>query len=256
MTTHHRKQDFERQWLNKFSSALKEITGQEFTDRIMADSENLSMETDREEVIHWSRQVVRLLDKTLAEKDRIEIMTRCACQYPSENLERARETYLDTGDIDAVLEILQAQFEDFLEHGLELPPAMRQEVIDRRWGLAGYRDGNRILATKIPKSGYLRQYLEESDPEVRRQYYCHCPRIRKVLTTSETISPTYCYCGAGFYQDIWETILASGWYPVMSAQCLDIQPVDDPFAEKHAFQLAAAACGNGLAPWPAWMSPF
>jgi predicted hydrocarbon binding protein len=28
-----------------------------------------------------------------------------------------------------------------------------------------------------------------------------------VLKTSETLSPTYCYCGAGFYQGIWEEIL-------------------------------------------------
>jgi len=28
-----------------------------------------------------------------------------------------------------------------------------------------------------------------------------------VLSTSETIPPIYCYCGAGFYKGIWEEIL-------------------------------------------------
>jgi predicted hydrocarbon binding protein len=28
-----------------------------------------------------------------------------------------------------------------------------------------------------------------------------------VLKSSETISATYCYCGAGYYQGIWEEIL-------------------------------------------------
>jgi predicted hydrocarbon binding protein len=31
--------------------------------------------------------------------------------------------------------------------------------------------------------------------------------VRDALSTSETISPTYCYCGAGFYKGIWEEIL-------------------------------------------------
>jgi predicted hydrocarbon binding protein len=31
--------------------------------------------------------------------------------------------------------------------------------------------------------------------------------VRDALKTGETLSPTYCYCGAGFYQGIWETIL-------------------------------------------------
>ena len=49
--------------------------------------------------------------------------------------------------------------------------------------------------------------MKETDPEKKRQYYCHCPRVRDALSTSETISPTYCYCGAGFYKGIWEEIL-------------------------------------------------
>ena len=51
------------------------------------------------------------------------------------------------------------------------------------------------------------KYMQETDPEKRRQYYCHCPRVRDALENGETISPTYCYCGAGFYRAIWEEIL-------------------------------------------------
>jgi predicted hydrocarbon binding protein len=31
--------------------------------------------------------------------------------------------------------------------------------------------------------------------------------VRDALKIKETISPTYCYCGAGFYKGIWEEIL-------------------------------------------------
>ena len=65
-----------------------------------------------------------------------------------------------------------------------------------------------IIATKIPKSGYLGEYLAERDPDKKRALYCHCPRVRSILATRDVVlSPTYCYCGGGFYKGIWEEIL-------------------------------------------------
>ena len=31
--------------------------------------------------------------------------------------------------------------------------------------------------------------------------------MRDALKTGDTISPIYCYCGAGFYKGIWEEII-------------------------------------------------
>jgi hypothetical protein len=78
--------------------------------------------------------------------------------------------------------------------------------------LAGVRDGDGITTIKIPKSRNLVEYMEERDPERRRQLYCHCPRVRDALKRggsdlSGAIAETYCYCGAGFYKGIWEEIL-------------------------------------------------
>jgi predicted hydrocarbon binding protein len=103
--------------------------------------------------------------------------------------------------------MLQARFESFLETGLQLDADLIADIVSKGWGLAGIRDGDNIIATKIPKSGYLVDYMNETDPEARRQLYCHCPRIRDVLKSPETISTTYCYCGAGYYKGIWEEIL-------------------------------------------------
>jgi len=103
--------------------------------------------------------------------------------------------------------MLQEQFESFLANTLELCDDLIQELVRSGWGVAGVVKGDTIVATKIPKSGYLVAYMNEPDPEKKRQLYCHCPRIRDVLKMAETISPTYCYCGAGYYKGIWEEIL-------------------------------------------------
>ncbi len=199
--------DFERVWLAKFSRCLEEIAGEQIREEIMAGSEELSSQSSREEVIAWSRRAMDLLDSHVEEHKRREILIGCACQYPKSNLETMKEAYAATGDVDLVHQMLQEQFEWFLVHTLQLDGDLVAEIVRWGWGSAGVKQGNTIIATKIPKSGYLIEYMRETDPEKKRQLYCHCPRVRDLLKTSDTLSPTYCYCGAGFYKGIWEEIL-------------------------------------------------
>ena len=199
--------DFERTWLIKFSTCLEAAAGPEVRDMIMGGSELLDDLTDREEVVAWSRKAMDDLDTLLDEDIRIQVLTGCACRYPTEDLAPIRESYLETGDIDEVIAILQERFVTFLRKDIQLPEAMVEFVVANRWGLAGERDGNTIIVTKIPKSGNLYTYLEESDPEKKRALYCHCPRIRDIVNRPQTISATYCYCGGGFYKSLWEDIL-------------------------------------------------
>jgi len=201
------EQDFERAWLAKFSNCLEETAGEEIRDEVLQGSEGLSSHSDRQDVIAWSKGAMERLDALVAEAKRREIMTGCACQYPKSALQGIRKQYEATGDVDLAVQMLQEQFESLLRDSLGLDDELVEEIVSRGWGSAGIKKGNTIIATKIPKSGYLVEYMKETDPEKRRQYYCHCPRIRDVLKTSETIPPTYCYCGAGFYKGIWEEIL-------------------------------------------------
>ncbi len=173
----------------------------------MEGSEGLSSLSSRQEVVDWSRAAMERLDALVDEEQAKEIMSGCACQYPRSALQGIKEDYAATGDLDKAQQMLQAQFEAMLRDSLQLSDEIVAEIVRRGWGSAGVRQGNTIIAIKIPKSAYLLDYMNETDPGKKRQYYCHCPRIREVLKGSETISPTYCYCGAGFYKGIWEEIL-------------------------------------------------
>ena len=201
------KFDFERAWLAKFSGGLDEIAGEEIRREVMQGSEGMSSDSSRGEVIAWSKGAMERLEAHVDEGGRKSIMTGCACQYPRSGLQDVRKEYEATQDIDVAHRMLQERFEAFLRNTLELGDELFAEVVRRGWGLAGIKQGDTIIATKIPKSGYLVQYMRETDPEKKRQYYCHCPRVRDALKAGVTISPTYCYCGAGFYKGIWEEIL-------------------------------------------------
>lgn len=202
-----REEDFEKAWLAKFSRQLDEKAGRKIREKIMKGSEDLSRASNREDVIRWSKRAMELLDSLVEEKTRKDIMTGCACQYPISQLQKVKETFEETQDVDTVHKMLQDQFESFLKDELELEDHVINEIITRGWGLAGIKKGSTIIATKIPKSGYLIQYMEEQDPARRRALYCHCPRVRDAVQSGITISPTYCYCGAGFYKGIWEHVL-------------------------------------------------
>ena len=199
--------DFERHWLTKLAASLEEHVGEAACQEIMAGSDALSDQSDRQKVISWSQQAIDRLEALVDEHTRQQIMLGCACQYGKADLQQAKEYYQTTADLDGAHRMLQDQFELFLRQGLKVDETIIAEVVARGWGLAGIRQGSTIVATKIPKSGYLVQYMQADDPEQRRQFYCHCPRIRDALKTRVDISPTYCYCGGGFYKGIWQEIL-------------------------------------------------
>ena len=159
----------------------------------MEGSQHLSDPSSREDVIQWSREAMEKLDQLLDEKASKEIMTQCACQYSKEALRPMRSAFEETGDIRVPHRMLQEQFESFLHDTLKLEANIIEDIVERGWGAAGIIKDNKIIATKIPKSGYLLEYLNEPDADKRRQLYCHCPRIRDVLKAGETISTTYCY---------------------------------------------------------------
>lgn len=199
--------DFEKCWLAKLAGALAEVTDAPVRGSVMEGSEQLSADSPHEEVIAWSRGAMARLDALLDEEMRKEVMTRCACHYPAENLAEIRAMYAATGDISKAHQMLQARFEAFLRGPLNLDEESIAQIVQCGWGLAGMLRGDRIIATKIPKSGNLAAYLAEDSPQEQRKLYCHCPRIAEVLGEAEPLSITYCYCGAGYYRNIWETIL-------------------------------------------------
>jgi len=198
---------FEALWLEKFSSGLDGTAGEEVRKKVMAGSQKLLSQPGSSDTIDWTKQAMERLDALVEEDGRRDIMTGCACQYSKADLQEIRRAYEDTHDIAHVHQMLQAHFESFLKRTRTADETATQTVISRGWGLAGIRQGDTIIATKIPKSENLGKYMAETDPAKRRALYCHCPRVKDMLLTPETISMTYCYCGAGFYKGIWEEIL-------------------------------------------------
>lgn len=198
--------DFLKNWLLKFSHCLNEIAGEKIRIKVLKGSEKLTSNSSQKEIFGWIKGAMERLDNLVDETKRIEIMTGCACQYSQTDLQDIRKTYQESKNIDLAHKMLLEKFISFLRGSLKLDNDLIDDIVNRGWGLAGVKNGNTIIATKIPKSGNLTEYFKETDPKKKRAMYCHCPLIRESIGSNEKISPTYCYCGAGFYKGIWEYI--------------------------------------------------
>jgi hypothetical protein len=200
-------EDFESQWQGKLSQALQSRTGSRTREQVLAGGETLSDGSTARQRLVWTCQVLERMEEVADLKTRREILSECHCQYPPEDLQDIKAAYQETGQIDTALAMLQARFEAFLREGLGLEEELVEQILSRGWGPAGVHQGNQVISTKIPKSGYLREYFREDDPLRKRQLYCHCPRVREELGNDPALPGEYCYCGAGYYQGIWEEIL-------------------------------------------------
>jgi hypothetical protein len=199
--------DFERSWQGKLSKAIDALADEAARRRIMEGGESLTSHSPSGDVVAWSSAAVEKMVGRIGEANAREVLTRCACRYPDADLQDIRREFALRGDIDRAIRMLRDRFESFLRGTLLLDEARIADVLAWGWGPAGVRQGDAIIATKIPKSEFLAAFLEEKDPGKRRAYYCHCPRVRAAVERGEKIPGVYCYCGAGFYKGIWETIL-------------------------------------------------
>jgi hypothetical protein len=207
MTKNTPNNDFEKAWQGKLAAGLDQHLESDQRDQLLAGGDLLDMDSSTEDKIIWSCEMLEKLQEGVDKNAQQEILTSCACHYPKAELDDARGIFLETGDVDQVIDLLQAKFEEFLRDGLELEEDLVLEIINKGWGLAGVRESDRIIATKIPKSGYLEDYFKTEDAAQKRKLYCHCPRVRDGVGDDPQLPQIYCYCGAGFYQGIWETIL-------------------------------------------------
>jgi hypothetical protein len=125
-----------------------------------------------------------------------------------------REKYAESGNVDAYLERKGREFIAQLtkirdEGGLFFTQPITDEVIkfvDSHPEIRqGVRQGNVLYEVKIPYMAC--EYLAESDEQLKRYYYCHCPWVRESLREGNVaVSPTFCLCSAGFHKKSWDVI--------------------------------------------------
>jgi hypothetical protein len=166
------------------------VYGDEAQECVMAGSDAILEDTEISERVAWTKGAMERLDNAVPDPEaRCRIVSGCTHRFPEVLINEMRRTYQEAGSID---ELLASMRRDRPKDGLPGPDYPK-------------RVGNTIYEAKLPRDpkGYKNA---ENDLE-RRISYCFCPTLRAAMRVAETISPTFCNCGAGWFLQKWEGIL-------------------------------------------------
>lgn len=192
-----------KQWLHKLEHVLKRELDPTLVPKLMEGS-NCDDQDKHEE---WLQETLNLFEISVGDEKCQKIMLQCGCHYNKEKTLLLQHEYTRTKDLRKVHEMLNDQMMHTLKDDLKLPRETIKMIKDQGLGIAGTLEKNIITVTKLPKSNHLQTYFQEKDPLKKRKLYCHCPHVTNAIEKPGKISPNFCYCGGGFYKQLWEEII-------------------------------------------------
>jgi len=179
------------------------------------------------------KQVVERLETAVGHARCASLIGRGLRDLPDEGYAEEQRRFEEAGGIDEYLrhkgDRFVAELQGIRDQGtLYFSQPITDEVIayveahpEIRQGV---RVGNVLYEAKIPYMA--REYLEETDPELRAYYYCHCPWARESLRQGEAKVPTaFCNCSAAFHKKPYEVIFGRK----LEAEVLETVLAGDPW---------------------------
>lgn len=200
--------------LDNLYQKLAEAVGDEKRDRVFQGIDLPPLGTPLSERPHITQVVMERLEQIIDPAVVDRILSSCLRDLQDEWYLDGKRKYLESEGIEAYLEqkgkAFIAQLEQIRdEGGLFFTQPITDAVVDfvrSRPDIAqGVLRGNILYETKIP---YMTvEYLNETDPVMRRYYYCHCPWVREAIKTNDVaVSAKFCNCSAGFHKKSWDVI--------------------------------------------------
>lgn len=173
------------EWDRLLAAGAEEVLGVDARQRLMQGIESITPESSFDDYAAWVQGAIDRLDAlTDDEGKKCRVVSHCAHVFPQERIDLMRSIYERSG-IDAVLQDMNG--DDF-------------------WYEKPVRRGNVIYMRKNPYDP--EGYQNALTPAERRRAYCHCSFVHPHLDEIPArLSPTFCYCGAGWYRRLWEGIL-------------------------------------------------
>ena len=167
-------------WDRRFSENLKAVIGPENQSIIMEGYETLSPYTDAAIRGQWVIDAITKLDSIATEDEKYEIISGCAHVRPMEEIQKLKAAFDRNRDVDEFLE----------EWGKSLPFVIKP-----------YREGNIIYQSKPPADPEA--YKNATTQEELIKAACFCPIVKSTL---DKMPRSFCYCGAGWSKQLYETV--------------------------------------------------
>ena len=221
--------------LDRLYEKLGEEIGEETRDRVFAGVERPPLGTPNADKVAATAIVMRRLEELLDPETCRGLLKDSLRNLEDEWFLDAKQAYEEAGDIDAYLERKGADFiAELTKHRDDGTLYFSQPVNDTMIAnveahpeiKSGVREGNRIIEAKIPHQTI--KYLAATDSAEKAYHYCHCPWAKESLKNGPSdVSPTFCYCSAGFHKKPCEVIFGQP----LQAEVLETVLAGDPWCK-------------------------
>jgi hypothetical protein len=173
------------EWDRLLAEGAEKFLGTEARQQLMQGIESITPESSSADYTSWIQGVIARLDSLTSDSGKkCLLISHCAHVFPKERIEHLRTIYE------------QSEFDDILRAMYE----------DNFWYEKPVRHANVLYMRKNPFNPDA--YAVASSLAQRRKAYCHCSFVHPYLDEIPSkLSPTFCYCGAGWYRQLWEGIL-------------------------------------------------
>jgi effector-binding domain-containing protein len=174
------------EWDRLLAEGAEKVLGAEARQNLMQGVESITPASSFEDYTAWIQSTIERLDAlTDNDEQKCRVVSFCAHVFPQERIEHLRAIY-EGGEFDDLL---------------------REMYRDDFWYEKPVRRGNVLYMRKNPFNP--EGYANAVTPAERRKAYCHCPFVHPYLDQIPAkLSPTFCFCGAGWYRRLWEGILS------------------------------------------------
>jgi hypothetical protein len=173
------------EWDRLFAEGAEQVFGAEARQNLMQGIESITPDSSFDDYTTWIQGAIARLDAlTDDNQKKCQVVSHCAHVFPQERIDHLREIYQ------------RGAFDDIL----------REMYTDDFWYEKPVRRGNVLHMRKNPYNP--EGYEKAATPAERRKAYCHCSFVHPYLDEIPSrLSPTFCFCGAGWYTRLWEGIL-------------------------------------------------
>ena len=185
---------------------LATIAGEETRRKVYQGIEFPRLGAPQDDYPKLTKNIVDRMEAELPPAKCREVLTWNYHQVPTSAFKEAKKRFEKSASLDEYLKDehrrLVEELESCMKKGQlwyeqEITPEVLEFVKNNQEINTGIRSGNRIFKVKIPYAP--KQFLKEKDSAMRKYYACHCQLVRTAIRDGKPkISPTFCYCSAGF----------------------------------------------------------
>ena len=176
----------QHEWDRLLAEGVERTLGMAARQQVMAGIEQIAPDSPLEAYTEWICGAMARLDALTDDpEEKYQVLSGCAHVFSDERIGHLRSVYERRREIDDVL---------------------REMYQDPDWYEDPVRKGNALYMRKVPYDP--EGYEQGATPVERRKAYCHCAFVRPYLDeVPSRMSPTFCWCGSGWYRRLWEGIL-------------------------------------------------